>query len=176
MTDEELGKLLEYTKWKPRQDALVRFIADTACRRGGAAGLRVQDIDFAESGAIVTEKGDKTRRVAYGETTKKALLTWLSKHPRTAGEYVFSTRGQPITSEATAQLFRRCCNKAGIRSLGPHTLRRRKGFQFSDQGISATTAATALGHSDPAITMKHYYPHDWETARAALEALAIQDE
>jgi integrase/recombinase XerD len=173
MTDEELEIVLSVLRYKPRQYALALFLADTGCRAGGAAGLKVQDLDLENSRAWVTEKGNKKRPVVFGPETARALAAWLlqrqADHP-----YVFGTKEGKVTPTTISRIIRRACLKAGIRSRGSHSLRHRKGHQMADSGIPVTVAATALGHSDPAITMNFYYPADFERAEAALRKLAEQ--
>jgi integrase len=77
-----------------------------------------------------------------------------------------------VSDKSQLEKFKRAAKDAGVRVLSSHSLRHRKGHQFSDAGISVTTAATALGHSDPMITLTYYYPHDWATAKEALQNLA----
>lgn len=174
MTDEELEKILDYAKWKPRDYALILFLADTGCRAGGAAGLKVDDLDLIKLEAVVTEKGDKTRRVAFGHTCAIAIRRWLLKRPLNAGDYVFSKSGEPILADNISLIVRRACKAVGVRSLGSHSLRHRKGHQLADARIAPSIAATALGHTDPAITVAHYYPSDWASARDALQELVVE--
>lgn len=170
MTDPELERVLRYALHKPRDYALILFLADTGCRAGGAAGLRVQDIEFERRRATVTEKGDKTRPVTFGEDCAAAIRDWLLKRKR-HGEYVFANRSKKLTGAQVGQIVRRACLKAGVRSLGSHSLRHRKGHQFADQRIAASVAATAMGHSDVTITLTNYYPDDYERAEQALAEL-----
>lgn len=173
MPELALARLLHYASFDPRVNALVRFLADTGCRRGGAAGLRVCDLNLFAREATVLEKGNKKRTVAYGESTQTALEVWLGAHPRLDHEFVFSADGEPISAPAIAQLFRRTCIEAGIGSWGPHALRHRKGHQFARARISPKIAAEALGHTDVRITLNHYYTHSWNEAKQALEDLAL---
>lgn len=181
MTDAELDALLAYVRFKtvPRDLALILFISESGCRRGGAAGLRLADIDWNGLRATVTEKGEQSRLVAFSDLCARALRHWLayrSAHYRVKGVYVFSHDGAPVRPAVLAQAIRRDCQKAGIRSLGPHSLRHRKGHQLADSRVAPSVAATALGHSDPLITVTYYYPDDWETAERELRALMTQDE
>lgn len=171
MTDGELEAILKITWHKPRDYALIMFLADTGCRAGGAAGLKVNDIDFTARRAIVTEKGQKTRPVSFGEECAAALRKWLLRR-RYHGEYVFSRRRHPLSSAQVGQVVRRACIAANIRSLGSHSLRHRKGHQFADARIAPSIAAAALGHSSVTITLEHYYPADYESAEKALQDLA----
>lgn len=174
ITDDELAKVLDYVKWKPRDLALILFVADSGCRRSGAAGLRMKDLHLAEQRAYVTEKGDKTRMVAFGDECRKALQRWLDIRVGDLGDYVFQRRGQSIRPEAVSQIFRRACLEVGVRSLGAHALRHRKGHQFADARVAPSIAALALGHSDPTITLKHYYPADWGSAEKEIRRLSTQ--
>lgn len=175
MTDEEFHKLLEFVQWKPRDYALILFIADTGCRAGGASTLRVEDLDLENRTAVVTEKGDKTRPVWYGEECAQALRVWLIKRPAGAGVYVFSRTGQPIKPDNISQIIRRNCQKVGIRDghgLGSHSLRHRKGYHLADAKVAPTVAATALGHEDPRTLLDHYYPKDFDRAEQAIRQLS----
>jgi site-specific recombinase XerD len=175
MTDEELDQILDYVKWKPRDHALILFLADTGCRAGGAASLTLNNLDIPNRHAKVTEKGDKTRPVAFGDLCAHALQVWLIRRPAKAGIFVFSRKAEPLTSATISQAVRRACKMVGIRSLGAHSLRHRKGHQFADGKIAPTLAATALGHKNITTTLEHYYPGDWESAEKELRRLAVAD-
>lgn len=176
MTDDELERILDFVKWKPRDHALIRFLADTGCRAGGASKLRVQDLDLPNYRAVVIEKGSKTRPVAYGEACAQAIRIWLLQRPAEAGDFVFSSTDTPIKPDNISLIVRRACLEVGVRSLGSHSLRHRKGHQLADAKVAPSIAATALGHSDPTITLQHYYPADWESAEKELRKLALPDD
>lgn len=176
MRDDELAAILGFLrhKFSPRDYALVLFLADTGCRRSGAANLRWQDMDLTTLTATVTEKGGNPRKVAFSEDCAKAIGKWLffrSAKFRIRGTYIFSLNGLPMNPENVSLIIRRACKRAGVRVLSAHSLRHRKGHQFADARIAPSIAATALGHSDPLITVTYYYPSDWETAEAALREL-----
>jgi len=166
MTDQELAAIIDYVKRKPRDYALIMFLADSGCRRGGAASLCVGDIDWVRNRAAVTEKGDITRQVSFGEDCAIALRRWLRVRPiknRITGVYVFSHDGEPIKAETISQLIRRVCKQIGIRVVSSHSLRHRKGHAFADAKIAPTYAATFLGNSAETV-IRHYYPRDYDTA------------
>lgn len=173
MPDDLLEKYLSYAQWNPRLNALVRFLADTGCRIGGANDLKVDDIDFIRRTAKVTEKGSKTRPVAFGESTAEALQVWLDARSLNACNYVFSTSGSQIKVANLAQFFRRHGEKAKIGSWGPHSLRHRKGKQLADAKVAPSVSAEALGHERVLTTMEYYYPHDWERAQKAIDSLTL---
>lgn len=171
--DAALARLLDFTKWDARADALVRFLADTGCRIGGAAGLRVSDVDIEQRRAIVTEKGKTDPRpVFFGDACARALTVWLLKRDHSRGDYVFSSDGHRMGNDHLAQYFRRLCERAGIGSYGPHSLRHRKGHQMADSRVAPSIAAKALGHEDVSITLNYYYPQDWERVAETIRKLS----
>lgn len=174
IAERELKEVIDYVRYKPRDYALIMFLADTGCRAGGAAGLRVDDIDFDHLTATVTEKGDKTRQVAFGQDTANALRAWLLHRPTSAGAYVFSRNQRPLSSPSISVIVRRACKKVGVRSLGSHSFRHRKGHQLADNKVAPSIAATALGHADPIVTLQNYYPADWASAEQALRELVLE--
>jgi integrase len=173
MTDEELNKILEYVQWKPRDHALIAFLADTGSRAGGAAGLTWDLVDFEKYRATVTEKGHKTRTVFLGDLSVTKLLYWFEKQNRIHGNYVFSRNGQPINSPAISSVVRRASKQVGIRSLGAHSIRHRKGHQFSANRLSPKLCQIALGHVDVVTTINHYYEDDDSHVEAAMRELAL---
>lgn len=176
MPDSMYDQLCDYAKWDSRAHALVLFLGDTGCRIGGAAGLKWSDVDLGRKTAKVTEKGEKTRPVFFGDATAKALKKWALAQDCTKDTYVFSRDGHRMTSDSLGQFFSRRCVNAGIGNWGPHSLRHRKGYQLSDNRISPPLAARALGHSSFVTTLQHYYPQDWERVEEALQALHHKDE
>jgi integrase len=173
MTDEEFEAILDYVKWKPRDYALILFLADTGCRAGGAAGLTTDHLNLPEHIAIVTEKGDRTRPVSFGHECASAISIWLLQRPGGEGDYVFSRTGRRLQSASISQVVERACLRVLGRSRGSHSLRHRKGHQMADSGVAVTIAARVLGH-DSELTTLMYYPNDWGRARKVIESLAYK--
>jgi integrase len=176
MTDEELRKILDWAKWKPRDHAIILFLADTGCRAGGAAGLRIGDIDWQGLQAVVTEKGEKTRPVSFGPTCAAALHAWLKKRPPDAGEYVFSVTQVPVKAAIISNAVRRASVRAGCRSLGSHSLRHRMGHQLAYAMTPPSLAARIMGHERADTTFESYYPTSWEEADKVIRSFAVKDE
>ncbi|MBZ0293931.1 MAG: site-specific integrase [Anaerolineae bacterium] len=172
MPDHLYEQLVDYARWKPRYHALVLFLGDTGCRIGGAAALHWADVDFEQKCAVVTEKGDKTRRVFFGDDCLVALRRWRGAHSMMEGDYVFSQTGRRIKNDNLGQVFSRICANAGIGTWGPHSLRHRKGHQLADNKVAPSVAAQALGHTSVMTTLEYYYPDDWDRVQQAMEQLA----
>lgn len=171
MKETEFERILDYAKWDPRYHALVLFLGDTGCRAGGISGLHWSDIDIDQGRAIVTEKGDHSRPVWFGDDCQNALRKWQLEQQRTNGDYVFSYRGGVISADSISQIIRRICLKVGTRSLGAHSMRHRKGHQLADDRVNPSIAATALGHKSVLTYLHNYAPADYESAEKAIREL-----
>lgn len=169
MPDAHYNQLVDFAKWDVRGLALVLFLGDTGCRIGGAAGLRWNDIDFVAEipTAVVTEKGKPPRKVFFGKSCERAMLRLQAVKPGT--EKVFGVNNV----DSLKQYFRRLCQRAGIGSYGPHSLRHRKGHQFGDNKVNPVIGAMALGNTVD-IMLEYYYPKDWDRAAAAVSEFTTE--
>lgn len=177
MPDSKLAKLISYCKWKKckRDVALVCFLADSGARIGEAENLREDQIEWENNRAWIDGKTGG-RYVPFFEEAARWMKQWLLERKRYS-PYVFSKNGKKQTQ--LDQEFRRATIEAGIGSWGPHSLRHRKGYQYSDSRISANIAQKQFGHSDVKITLDYYYPQDWERVESAAKELSLpsaQDE
>lgn len=154
--------------------AMVSFLADTGCRRGGLANLKISDLDLENCTAMVFEKDQKLREVDYSESTAKALQAWLEKRPVCDHNYVFTGSSKPyppMQAPSIAQVIRRRCASAGIGSFGTHTFRHRKGFEMFKTGAAPILVAKVLGHADGGqIAQKHYSDYQREAIKALSRA------
>lgn len=149
--------------------ALFLWLGDGGARRGGAVNLRWRDVDFAKQTAVITEKGQKTRKVWFGVSTKAALLRWRLAQKATKGDFVFSPNGAQITAACLAQYFRRRCVEAGIGGWGPHSLRHRFGVRLRENKTPSHVAAMVMG-----ISLKTYEGHYGEPDEEALKKAALE--
>lgn len=170
MPDAALNRLLDFVQWKPRKrdHALILFLADSGCRIGEATTLTLDRLDLEQRRAWIDGKTGG-RFVPFGEECSRILKLWLIQ--KGGGDYVFSEGAAPLTN--LDQVFRRACMKAGIGSWGPHSLRHRKGWQFSDGNLSAKLAQETLGHYSIETTLNSYYPRDWKRIAEAADKLSV---
>ncbi|MHB8132866.1 MAG: tyrosine-type recombinase/integrase [Anaerolineaceae bacterium] len=149
-----------------RDYAMVLFLADSACRVGGVAGLKIQDLDLENSCAIVYEKGrggnQKARLVFFGEKTKRALIDWLDIRPLTPEcQNVFGglkkggkkTGWHALTESGVYQAVKRLACKAGIETgFNPHNWRHGAARGLIKNGASLPVVSQILGHSSVQVT------------------------
>ncbi len=165
-----------------RNYALFKFLADTGARAGGAASLQLQDVHLKELYAVVTEKGNKKRKVAFTSECAKALGYWIMRRPHADGnQFVFLSLHSPapITANYIGQLMRRICKEIErdlgytMQNMNPHSLRHRLGHKMWDARVAPSLIAAALGHEDIETAIRHYAPNDWESAADAIREQAL---
>jgi len=177
-TDEELDLLLVAAQFKPRDLALLRLLAESACRAGEAATLKIQDLELEQMFAMVTGKGDIRRRILFFEPTQEALRAWLEIRPDVSHDYVFlSMRDHsPLSSRAVTEIIRRLSRTAGLtRALGAHSLRHRVGLKFGREHVAPRIAQHYLGHSNITTTLEYYQDVDESDLRNAGRLLENRD-
>lgn len=155
--------------------ALLHFLG-TSARRGGAAGLTWDDIDFTTREVIVTEKGQKTRTLFLDDETRTVLQRWQLVQKASEGNAVFSIKGGAISPHALGKFFRDYCHRAGYdkpgcrNGWGTHSVRHYVGIDLQDAGINEIEAAGIMGH-EVATYRKSYASQDKVRLKeAALKA------
>jgi site-specific recombinase XerD len=73
---DEITRIIEATQ-TARDRAILETFYATGCRLAEVAGMRCEDVDFADGVIRVTGKGDKEWIVLFGSKAKEALLTYL---------------------------------------------------------------------------------------------------
>lgn len=176
MPDDDLLLILERVKYMPRENALIRFLADTGCRARGVGELTLDRLDIPNRIAWVIEKGDKSRPVVFGEDTANALTRWLQKRGNLASPLVFqSTDKRTFSAEAVGAMVRRCCILAGVKPRQSHALRHRKGEQIMATYADPAKGSKALGNSVKTF-LASYASRDINDALEMMRDLVLESE
>ncbi len=151
----------------PRAQLMLRLAAEVGMRRGEVAQAHTRDlmVDLVDYSLIVHGKGGKTRIVPLPRSLGKQIAT-------EAAGYLFPGRDN-------GHLSPRYVGKI-IRDLLPgewtmHTLRHRFGTRAYALTSDLLLVQDLLGHASPSTT-RRYVAGNSTRARAAIEALAEQDE
>lgn len=141
-----------------RDQAILAFALDTGARAGGICNLLAADIDFERRKALVTEKGNKTRAIAFTPVTAALLLQWMEKRTPGAQVMFYSTDTlEAMSVNSLGHLFRRLRNRAGLKGkTSPHTFRHFFGREYVKAGGDVITLARIMGHTDVNTTAKYY--------------------
>lgn len=125
LTAEQLGKVLAVSK-KPREMALVLFMADSGLRRQEVIQLTRGNLDMT-SGLVVVKrgKGGNARSAVIGATTRRVLLGYRRslRNPLNNSLLFPSRTGLPFTGSGLLIFFIQLSKRTGIH-VTPHALRR----------------------------------------------------
>jgi integrase/recombinase XerC len=159
---------LDGCPWAARDLAIVLFLADTGCRVGGLAGLRLEDLDLRNQRAIVREKGSTARLVYFDTATQIALRRWLELRPAAAVGTVFigRRRNQPLEKSVVLRTLQRLGARAGVTGrCNPHSFRHAFALRLLQNGADLGTVSQLLGHVD--INVTHDFYARWTTTQLA---------
>lgn len=141
-----------------RDRALLAFLADTGARLGGVVTLTKDRLYINEGYALLTEKGDKTRRVPFTSYTARLLHLWLGIR-QSKSDYVFTSvkTGEPLTDSGVSQMIKRLKRRAGVAGrANPHSFRHNFAREYLKAGGDVVTLARLMGHSDVNTTAAYY--------------------
>lgn len=156
---------------RPRDLALVMFLADTGCRRGEAAGLVLSCLRLDKLEATVSGKTG-IRDVDYTAATAAALKMWLDVRRPAEHDYVFTGQGNanmggPLNPRALNDILHRLAHRAGVRGrYNPQSLRHLVGQTWTDR-VNLELVRMKLGHSSVTTTAMFYAHQDMERVKAA---------
>ena len=139
-----------------RNLALLELLYGTGARVSEAVGLDVDDIDLAESSAVLTGKGGKSRAVPLGAYAVEALRNYLAARPslKPTGPHLFvNNRGGRLTRQGAHLILTSCAEIAGLPTgIGPHTLRHSFATHLLDGGADIRVVQELLGHAAVSTT------------------------
>lgn len=162
MPSDVLADMLAASHYKPRDYALISFLAATACRRGGAASLTISNLNLTQQSARILKKGGSPYTVIFDLQTSDALNRWLSVRPDVHHDYVFISMASrnylmPLKPEGISSIIKKYAQRVAGVEYGPHSIRHRVGHAYAESGVPITVTADKLGHSNTKIT-ERYYP------------------
>ena len=173
MTLPDTERLLDAEDEAPfpeRDRALFELLYATGMRVSEAAGLDLEDVDFASRLLRVVGKGNKERIAPFGESAEEALAAYLPSRAalrkgsraaepgeRDEGDPVFvNSRGGRLTTRSMARLLKRRLRAAGLPSeISPHALRHSFATHLLEAGADLRAIQELLGHSSLSTTQRY---------------------
>ncbi len=156
-----------------RDEAIVRFMAETGARAGEVVDLHVSDLDLRAGTAVVRRgKGGKGRIVPFGPQTTRALDRYLRArrgHRLAASDVLWlGDRGKQFTYHALHKSLGMRAQRAGITDFHPHRLRHTAAHRWLAAGGSEAGLMTVAGWTRPDMLLR--YTRAQAAKRAAAEA------
>lgn len=139
ITEIEYSKLLKIAK--PREGAVIRFLANTGLRSQEFCDLTPQSVSSDEKYITIIGKAQKRRIVPLNDTCRKCMPAIFEKK---------------YNRDKLSWLCRKLSQKAKIPRFGPHALRHRAITELIKRGVPIAIVSKIAGHSSPEITFKIY--------------------
>lgn len=161
LADQDFVRLFDATvdtRTGTRDRAILAFLADSGCRAGGLLSLKLTDLDIEHRYAIVHEKGDRTRKIFFTNTTARLLKQWLQERPRLSNDVFCSMNtGEALTNSGLNQMLQRLKERAGVSGrVNPHSFRHAFARSYLQNGGDLVTLARLMGHQDITVTSDYY--------------------
>lgn len=128
-----------------RDEALLRFLADSGGRSAEILGLELDDVRMAQGRALVRGKGDKDRWIPFTATTATSLDRYLRarrKHKLAESTRLvwLGDRGKTFGYSSMWYMVDKRARQAGVTHVHPHMFRR----MFADAWLSAGGSTDGL--------------------------------
>ena len=173
----EIRRLFEECGHDPvgaRDAAMLGLLYGCGLRRSEAVALELSDY---EDGALKVRagKGRKERFVYAANGARAAVEAWIAVRgswpggllaPVTKGGHV---QRRPLTAQAVMLRLRFLADRAKVRRLSPHDLRRSFVGELLEAGADMSMVQKLAGHADPATTARYdRRPEDAKRRAAGL--------
>lgn len=167
MARDDLTRLIGAADGRPRDLAVLLFLADTGCRIGELVNLKLCDVDLVECAAQVSGKTGG-RWIDFTGRTAEAVEVWLTVRDG-LGDTLFG-----MTSNGVRKMLERLGARAGVTGrVNPHSIRHLVGQNWLDQGANLEIVRQKLGHRDIAVTAMFYAHQDRVRVKAATEKFSL---
>lgn len=159
-----------------RVKRVVILGTQTGARVGPSEMLKLkwEDVNFAQK--YIRIHGAKKnlemqwREVPLSDDMVTLMRSWWEKDMEKGVDYLIHYGGQPVKSFKRA--WSTTLEKAGItRRIRPYDLRHAFATEMIAGGADVGTVANLMGHSTPAMLLKHYQHVLDKQKRSAIEAL-----
>ncbi len=142
-----------------RDYCILLTFFDTGIRLSELMNLRLTNIDFSGNTLLVLGKGNKERRVPFGNGLRKALEKYITWRGNIAGQDILfvSQFGEKLKKRRIQEMVTACGKKAGITGvrMSPHTFRHTFAKLSLLNGLDVITLQYILGHSSLEM-VRHY--------------------
>lgn len=180
LADEEVRRLLKAcaaSTAPKRNEAIVRFLADTGVRVSELTGITVAGIDLRERTVTVVGKGSKVRVVVFAAKTARAVDRYLRErrqHPYADDPELWLGKRGPLTPDGVRALLEQLGESAGVK-VHPHMFRHTAAHHWLSHDGQERDLMSRMGWSSTAMLGVYGRSAADERAREAARRMAPGD-
>ncbi len=140
-----------------RDNAMMELIYACGLRLSELSGLNLQDIDWQQQIVQVTGKGQKQRRMPFGDKAKQAVELWIKQRSGFAREsevaLFISTRGTRLSNSSVQKRLKKMALTNGLMTnVYPHMLRHSFASHILESSKDLRAVQELLGHANLSTT------------------------
>lgn len=168
-----------------RDQAMLRVLIDTGCRRAELAGLDMADVDLrAQDLTLRATKGGHARQVPVGSRTALALRKYVrarARRPAAASPALFlairsdAAGSWRISGGGIARMLNRRCVLAGLPEFYPHQFRHTWAHDQLANGANEVDVEKLAGWRSPMMVRRYGNSAAAQRARDSARKLARGD-
>lgn len=165
-----------HTITNEKQKALLALVIDCGLRVSEPCRILLTDCNSKNRSIIIRgAKGDNDRTVYPSENVWKLIkIYWQAWQGQQPVKYLFEGHrpSLPYTEESVRGFLKANCQKAGVKYLGVHAIRRFTGTWEIENGVPLTVTANKFGHKGTRTLEKHYVIHSPVYLKNSLSPMA----
>ena len=157
--------------WQSRDECLFKMMYSSGCRISEITNLKLSDFMDNYHSAIVTGKGNKQRRVFFGEEARNALARYYQDRKKVMAENhiekvgvntdtkpmgFINQKGEPISVAGIRYIITRYSGVEGTNHhVNPHAFRHTFATTMLNNGADVRIVQEMLGHSSISTTQRY---------------------
>ncbi len=129
ITQEDVNKAIEQAT-NLRDKAFISTIYESGCRIGELSSIRIQDVEFDQSGTVICVHGKTGPRKIRLVSSTPYLANWLNSHPgrddnkNSLWVCIAANQGKPMDYDTFSRILKIYFKKAGVQKrTNPHIFR-----------------------------------------------------
>ena len=134
-----------------RNTAIILLLIETGVRNSELCNIKLGDIDFKNNKIIISHgKGNKKRKVYFGDRTKERLYNYLRlRNDLKNDDYLFIHyyKDKQLSSSGVENIIKQIGVMSGLPKLYPHLFRASFATKLIDNGVSPMVVKELMGHS-----------------------------
>jgi integrase/recombinase XerC len=140
-----------------RDNAMIELMYACGLRLTELSSLNQQDIDWQQQTIIVTGKGQKQRRIPFGNKANEAMSNWLKQRGLLADEneeaLFVSCRGKRLSNSSIQKRLKKMALNQGLNTnVYPHMLRHSFASHILEASKDLRAVQELLGHANLSTT------------------------